>query len=171
MTSATMARSTPEEPRSMARLAGVFYLLTFATGALALVGRSRLSSASGMVASACYVVVTFLFFHLFKPINRKLSLLAACISLLGCAIGPLSLFIHAFSRINPLIVFGFYCLLIGYLILKSTFLPRALGWLMIFAGLGWLTFLSPALAKQLSPFSFLPGLLGEGALTLWLLAA
>jgi len=170
-TSATIERSAPEAPRSMARLAGVFYLLTFATGSLALFAGSRVSSASGMIAGACYVVVTFLFYHLFKPVNRNFSLLAACISLIGCAIGPLSLVVHALSRINPLAIFGFYCLLIGYLILKSTFLPRALGWLMVFAGLGWLTFLSPALAKQLSPFSFLPGLLGEGALTLWLLAA
>ena len=155
----------------MARLAGVFYLLTFATGSLALLGRSRVSAASGMIAGACYVVVTLLFYHLFKPVNRNLALLAACISLMGCGIGPLSLFVHAFSRINPLAVFGLYCLLTGYLILKSTFLPRALGWLMVFASLGWLTFLSPALARHLSPFNFLPGLLGEGALTLWLLAA
>jgi hypothetical protein len=35
--------------------------------------------------------------------------------------------------------------------------------------LGWLTFLSPPLANQLSPYIFAPGLLGEGALTLWLL--
>jgi hypothetical protein len=169
--SATTQGSAPETPRSMARLAGVFYLLTFVTGSLALFARSRVGNASGVLAGACYVVVTFLFYHLFKPVSRKLSLLAALISLIGCAIGPLSLLVHAVSRINPLAIFGFYCLLIGYLILNSTFLPRALGWLMVFAGAGWLTFLSPALARQLSPFNFLPGLLGEGALTVWLLAA
>src|SRR5690242_11005017 len=70
-TSATTDRTAPEVPRSMARLAGVFYLLTFATGSLALFAGSRLSSASGMIAGACYVVVTFLFYHLFKPVNRS----------------------------------------------------------------------------------------------------
>jgi len=40
---------------------------------------------------------------------------------------------------------------------------------MAFAGLGWLTFLSPELAKVLYPYNLAPGLLGEGALTLWLL--
>jgi hypothetical protein len=68
-----------------------------------------------------------------------------------------------------LVFFGFYCLLIGYLTFKSTFLPRILGVLMVFAGLGWLTFLSPALAKSLSPYILLPGILGEGLLTVWLL--
>jgi hypothetical protein len=68
-----------------------------------------------------------------------------------------------------LVFFGLQCLLIGYLILRSTFLPRILGALMVFAGLGWLTFLSPPLAKSLSPYNMLPGGLGELSLTLWLL--
>jgi hypothetical protein len=66
-------------------------------------------------------------------------------------------------------LFGFYCLLIGYLIFRSAFLPRFLGVLMAVAGLGWLTFLSPALARSLSPYNFLPGVFGEAWLTLWLL--
>jgi hypothetical protein len=60
--------------------------------------------------------------------------------------------------------------MIGYLIFRSTFLPRILAVLMVIAGLGWLTFLSPPLAF-LSPYIFVPGLVGEGALTVWLLAA
>jgi hypothetical protein len=68
-----------------------------------------------------------------------------------------------------LVFFGVYCLLIGYLIFRSTFLPRILGVLMAFGGLGWLTFLSPPLANYLSPYNLAPGMFGEGALTLWLL--
>jgi hypothetical protein len=40
---------------------------------------------------------------------------------------------------------------------------------MVFAGLGWLTYLSQPLATTLSPWILAPGILGEGALTLWLL--
>jgi hypothetical protein len=164
-----MERIAEASPRLKARIAGVFYLVTFLTGGAALFVRGRLGFAAGLIAGASYIAVTLLFYYLFKPVNRSLSLLAAFLSLVGCAIGPLSLFVRAASRINPLVFFGFYCLLIGYLIFRSTFLPRILGALMAFAGLGWLTFLSPPLANHLSPYIFAPGLLGEGALALWLL--
>jgi len=124
---------------------------------------------AGLIEYACYIVVTLLFYGLFKPVNRSLSLLAAFFSLVGCAIGALSLFHLARSHISPLVFFGFYCLLIGCLIFRSTFLPRTLGALMAFGGLGWLTFLSPPLAKYLFPYNLAPGIFGEGALTLWLL--
>lgn len=156
-------------PRFKARIAGGFYLLVFLTGGLALFVRGRLGSAAGLIAGACYIAVTLLFYGIFKPVNRNLSLLAAVISLAGIIIGPLSLLHLVPSNLNPLVFFGFYCLLIGYLIFRSTFLPRILGVLMVFAGLGWLTFVSPSLANYLSPYVFIPGLLGEGALTLWLL--
>jgi uncharacterized protein DUF4386 len=68
-----------------------------------------------------------------------------------------------------LVFFGFYCALIGYLIFRSTFLPRIIGALMAFAGLGYLTFLSPPLAEYLSPYNLAPAAFGEGSLMLWLL--
>jgi Domain of unknown function (DUF4386) len=68
-----------------------------------------------------------------------------------------------------LIFFGFYDLLIGYLIFRSAFLPRVLGVLMVIAGVGWLTFLSPPLANSLSPTNLVLGFLAELLLMLWLL--
>ncbi|HEV2615555.1 MAG TPA: DUF4386 domain-containing protein [Candidatus Acidoferrales bacterium] len=65
--------------------------------------------------------------------------------------------------------FGFYALLTGYLIFRSTFLPRILGVLSMAAGLGWLTFLSPILGYRLFPYLAGLGLLGSAALILWLL--
>ncbi len=206
------------------RIAGVFYLLTFLTGGISAFvdGRLevsgdaaatatnilahqalfRLGFAADLSVVACYIAVTALFYELFKPVNRNLSLLAAFFSLVGCAIqgticlfhlapfvvlgGPpystvfkveqlqalaymfLELYAQAFNICFAF--FGFYCLLIGYLIFRSTFLPRILGVLMAIGGLGWLTFLSPPLANSLWPYIAAPGILGEGSLTLWLLA-
>jgi len=65
--------------------------------------------------------------------------------------------------------FGFYALLTGYLIIKSTFLPRILGVLSMVAGVGWLTFLYPPLGYRLFLYVALFGLLGAAALILWLL--
>lgn len=154
-------------PRLKARLAGVFYLLTIVTGAFAAMS-SHGRTEAGLIASVCYIGVTVLFYGIFKPVNRSISLLAMLFSLAGCAFGLLSPF-HFAPPIDPLVFFGVYCLLIGFLILKSRFLPRILGVLMVCAGLGWLTFISPPLAKYLAPYNLAPGLLGEGALTLWLL--
>ena len=170
LTAVMTKRITETSPSLKARIAGVLYLLCFATGIPALFVRGRLGLLAGLTAGACYVAVTLLFYYIFKPVSRRLSLLAAVISLLGCAMGPLSLFHLVPVRINSLVFFGFYCLLIGYLILRSAFLPRILGVLMAIAGVGWLTFLSPALGNRLSPYIFAPGIIGEGALTLWLLA-
>src|SRR5258708_28595347 len=151
-----------------ARVAGVFYLITFVAGVFALLSVSgRL--ASNLVATASYVAVTLLFYDIFKPVNRSLSLLAAFFGLGGCAWGVLTMFHLAPLAINSLAFFGFYCLLIGYLIFRSAFLPRFLGMGMAIGGLGWLTFLSSPLANYLSPWNLAPGMIGEGLLTLWLL--
>jgi hypothetical protein len=73
------------------------------------------------------------------------------------------------SPISPLLFFSPFCLLIGYLILKSSFLPRVLGVLMVFAGLGWLAYLIPAVPHYLSLAIMVLGFLAELALCLWLL--
>jgi hypothetical protein len=112
----------------------------------------RLGLATGLIATACYVAVTALFYELFRPVNRSLSLLAAFFSLVGCAIlafaslfqlAPLvvlgggqylsvfkveqlralaSLFLELYGLGVSIcfVFFGVYCLLIGYLIFKSS---------------------------------------------------
>jgi hypothetical protein len=210
-------------PRSSARITGVVYLLYFLTAVSAefflsglvvsgdaaatannIVAHQlsfRLGLATGLIAIACYIAVTALFYDLFRPVSRSLSLLAAFFSLVGCTIQAfgslfqltplvvlgggqyLSVFkveqlralalmfleLHAQVVNICLVYFGFYCLLIGYLVFRSGFLPRILGVLMVFAGLGWLTFLSPPLANYLSPYILVLGFLAELSLCLWLL--
>jgi Domain of unknown function (DUF4386) len=73
-----------------------------------------------------------------------------------------------------LIFFGCVCLVLGYLIFKSGYLPKVVGVLMQIAGLCYLTdsfalILSPPLANRLFPAILLPAFVGEASLCLWLL--
>jgi hypothetical protein len=169
MSTTVMTETTPEvSPSLKARIAGLLYLITFVAGSLSLVSAGR-NAGAGLIAGASYVGVTLLFYVLFKPVSRRVSLIAALFSMTGCAVGVLGAFHLLSPSVNSLVFFGFYCLLIGYLVFKSTYLPRFLGVLMAMGGLGWLTFAWAPLATSLSPFNLVPGIVGEGALTLWLL--
>jgi hypothetical protein len=67
-----------------------------------------------------------------------------------------------------LVFFAFFMLGTGYLILKSTFLPRFIGVLLMIAGAAGLTFLFPGFASPhlawIAPF-----FVGEVVITFWLL--
>ena len=80
-----------------------------------------------------------------------------------------------FLRLNDyafqiyLVFFGAWCLLVGYLIFRATFLPRILGVLLAISGLGWVTYLYPPLAHRVYPFIAAASALGEIPLELWLI--
>jgi len=155
-------------PKVTARIAGLIYVVVFGLGIFSLFYRNAIGYAAAMISGLFYIAVTILFYFIFKPAGPKVSFVAAVVSLAGIAIGPLSLLVKPLAVISPLVFFGCYCSLIGYLIFRSTFLPKFLGVLMVFAGLGWFTFVKPSFAQSLAPYVFLPGIIGEGMLTLWL---
>jgi hypothetical protein len=70
--------------------------------------------------------------------------------------------------------FGFQILSVGYLIVRSSFLPRAIGALLVLGGACFLitsftNFVAPSLGDRLAPVLLPIVILGEGALALWLL--
>ncbi len=217
-------RITEASPRFKARIAGLFELLEGLTsgfgqvivpGMLVVSGNAaataanilahgslfRLSILAALIGLVCHIVWLFLFYELFKPVNRSLSLLAAFVGLVAIAIQACS----GLCRLAPLIImeggqsfsafnvdqlqaltlmslrfsarafntylafFGIWCVLIGYLIFRSTFMPRIIGVLEAFAGLCWLTFLWPPLGHYLSPYNQVLSAPGELSLMLWLL--
>jgi uncharacterized protein DUF4386 len=166
-------RTAEGKPRLRGRIAALFYLLNIISGSLALVFIGRNLAlyvhAANLTATIFYVIVTVLFYSIFKPVNRRVSLLAATFSLMGCAVGAINSLRPGTVPVNALVFFGVYCLLIGYLISKSTFLPRVLSILLVIGGFGWLTFVSRSLANALTPYNMAPGILAETLLTVWLL--
>jgi hypothetical protein len=217
-------RITEASPRLLARITGVFFLLTILTGIFAqgfvsqklinfgdaaatatniLTHKSlfQLGFTVYLVEMACQVAMTALFYVLLRPVSRSVSLLSAFWGLTGAVIKTFArvfyivpLFVlggapslSGFSpeqlqalallllRVNDvgagiaLAFFGFSTVLKGYLIFRSTFLPRWLGVLSIVSGLGWLTFLYPPLGYRAFPIVALLGLIGSAATIFWLL--
>ena len=68
-----------------------------------------------------------------------------------------------------LIFFGLWCILTGYLVWRSTFLPGLLGILLIVDGVGWTLFVWPPLATFLFPAIAVAAGLAELPMQLWLL--
>jgi hypothetical protein len=222
-------RITEWSPRFKARIAGALYLIGGTLGGFAEVfvrGKLvvhddaaatatnilthelfyRVGGVADLVSLVCDTAVALLFYDLFKPTSRSLSLLAAFFRLTWVApmvlnslnyFAPLVLlgssrYLAAFERDQlqglaytslklyaqgyniGLVFFGITCLLLGYLIFKSTFLPRVLGVLMAIAGLCYLinsfaNFLSPPFAHALFPWILLGAFPGEFGLMLWLI--
>lgn len=220
-----MERITETSPRLKARIAGVFEVLegtTSAFGQVFVLGRLVVSGnpaataanilgherlfwlgfASSLLGVACHIAWTLLFYYLFRPVNRTLSLLAAFVGIVVCGLQALTSFLYLapllilqsgnslaaftaqqvqelafiFIKLNSyafeidLVFFGLWCALTGYLIFKSTFLPRILGVLLTIDGLGWMMYVYPPLASHLFPFIATASALAEIPLELWLVA-
>lgn len=81
---------------------------------------------------------------------------------------------HSYGFGVALIFFGCACLVLGYLIFRSEYFPKAIGVLMQVAGACYLVdsfalILAPALANRLFPAILLPPFVGEASLCVWLL--
>lgn len=81
--------------------------------------------------------------------------------------------LHSYGFGVGLVFFGLTCLVFGFLIFKSGYLPRILGVMMMIAGGCYLTnsfvlLLAPTVAAIIVPAILLPSLVGELSLALWL---
>ncbi len=101
------------------------------------------------------------YLNTFQPNQlATLSLLSLNMQVQGYAIG--------------LVFFGFYCLLVGYVIFKSQMVPKFLGILYIISGLGYLInsftmFLSKDFLNPVFTYVAIPIFIGELSFCLWLL--
>jgi len=90
------------------------------------------------------------------------------------ALAYLSIQAHGRGFSIGLLFFGCVCLVLGWLIYRSGYLPRFLGILMVIGGMGYLAdgfalILSPSLHATIFPASLLPAFVAELSLCFWLL--
>ncbi|HEY8164841.1 MAG TPA: DUF4386 domain-containing protein [Gemmatimonadaceae bacterium] len=212
-------------PKRLARLTGVFYLVTIVAAIIAqgVIAERLVNSRDASVTAAnitahadlfrfgftmymiemvAQTIMTMLFYQLLKPVSRTGALIAAVIGVVGCGIKALSrLFFVApaivlegsqylntfsaqqlhslallFYELNEMgaaiavVFFGFSTLITGWLIIRSTYLPRVLGWFALVGGIGWLSCLWPPLGYRLNLYIAAVGLLGSLATIVWLIA-
>ena len=217
-------------PVILARIGGVLYLIIIALGLfgeafvrdkLLVSGNAaataenirsfewlwRLGTAGNLVHLVCAVVLTLIFYILFRVVSRDLALLLVFFDLISIGIEaasklslvaglfplsnapylkafePTQLHVLAYLAIREhgygfgisLIFFGCACLVVGYLIIRSGFLPKTIGVLMQIAGLCYLTnsfalLLNPEFASRIFPAILVPAFIGEASLCLWLIA-
>ena len=215
--------------KSLARIAGLCYLIVIVTGLFAEVFvRQKLTVSNdalktayniqhaemlfryGFVADLINFIVglpcVIIIYKLFKPIHKTLTRLAIMFVVIQTAIiavnllfqmtpllllrgdtylnslqpnqlaslSLLSLHIQALGYGIGLVFFGVYCLIIGYLIVKSSIVPRLLGILYCISGIGYLInsftmFLSKGFANPLFMYLAIPIFIGELSFCLWLL--
>ena len=161
---ATANSTLQASPHLIGRCTGAFYLTVIVTTiyGTAIAPGTRLGHTAGLASAVAYVTVTALLYHLLKPVGAPLALLAAFLNLKGVA-----------HQKDSLVFFGPFCLVTGYLVFSSTFLPWPNGVLMMLAGLGLLTnalspLLWPSHPPVLSTMAWSLDGLGETSFTLWL---
>jgi hypothetical protein len=213
-----------ESPKLLARLAGVFFLLTILGGLIAqgfisdsLINFSDAAATANnilanrglfqagftifLIEMACQLITTVLIYRLLRPVNRTLALVMLSFELMAITIktfarvffiSPLWILEHAtalggisanqvqslalvllrvgdIGAATAIAFFGFSGVPMGYLVYRSGYLPRWLGVLGMIAGLGWLTFLYPALGRPLFMYIALFALVVSVAKIFWLI--
>jgi Domain of unknown function (DUF4386) len=171
-TAVMMERIREVSPRLKAQIAGVVFSLAMLTAAfMQFFVHRRLSFAADLVTGIIEVsgmlAVTLLFYDIFKAVKQETLFARAVFQFRGTHIRASS--IQSAERDDRHRISRTLLLPDGYLLFRSTFLPRILGAPMAFAGLGWLVFLSPTLTHFLSPYNLAVGMLGEASVCLWLL--
>ena len=170
---------------------------TTATSILANEGLYRTGFTVFLIEMTAQIVMTVLFYYLLKPVSRSGAMLATVLGLTGAVIKtvarvfflvPLGV-LHgsAFdaSQVNSLALlllrinndgaavalafFGPSTFLTGWLIMKSTFLPRWMGILSIVGGILWTSYYVPSLGSSLFLVSAIFALIGSLATIGWLI--
>jgi uncharacterized protein DUF4386 len=154
-------------------------------------GLWRLGIAFDVVAQVCDVPVMLILFLLLSPVNKNLARLALLFNVVQTAalvanqltlvaaqltsagqpaLTDIAIRAYSYGEALGLVFFGFTCLLEGYLIRHSGYLPSILGVLMQIAGVAYVgnSFLLLIAPDAASILFLIPTVVAELSLALWL---
>jgi hypothetical protein len=162
-------------------------------------GDYRLGGVAEIVVLACDIALAAIFYRLLRPVSRTVAMLAAFFRLAYAAINGANVILHfapllvltgqpapqqslavTFTQLHllgfdvALVFFGIHVALLGYLMFRSTYLPRVLGLLLMLGGAAYLTnslisLLLPGALSGRALILLAPAGLAEIAIALWLL--
>lgn len=188
----------PISPRNTARWAGALFLLTIAGGVAGTLiagdqptdpATIRIAYSLFMIEMSCQIATTTLMYQLLRPVNSNAALFMAVFGYAGATVkivariflyslvfvksGPDIAFlmnkINAFGSGTACIFLGISTVFLGFLMLRSGFLPRFLGYLGIISGIGWSTFVYPPFSARIFMPLALFALVDSAILIAWLL--
>lgn len=156
-------------------------------------GLYRLGFAIPLAAVGLHMAWALMIYQLFRVVNQTINQLALLVILVGCAVqataavvylSPLLYLQAGFTQVDTvmllislshltfdvyLVFFGAWCVLLGYLIIGSTFMPRVIGVLLVADGIGWMTYLVPPFATSIFAVIAVVAGVAEFSLLLWML--
>jgi hypothetical protein len=139
---------------------------------LSLAGMTLRSMPLKLVGNATGFVLAVLLYRLFAPADPHIALALLPLAFIHYVIqGVGQVRADAGTLRLALLPFAVYLMVLGYLIVESTFAPVGLGVLVILAGVGWLITVVPGAPtwSTLAVVAF--GVIAEVALAIWLLIA
>ena len=155
----------------------------------------RLGFLVSVAGVAFHLVWGLLMYQLLRPVQRTVAAIAILLILTCCAMQALTALLYlapllvlqgpaagqtrdlAYALVQldgaafnvDLVFFGLWCVLTGWLIWRSGFLPRLLGVLLALDGVGWTLYLWPPLATFVFPAIAAASAVAELPLMAWLL--
>lgn len=163
---------TPRD-RKIGIVYALYFIMAFASVAAIKAPGGSAGHAAGiglqLLSTAVYAVLVVLLARLLSVVQGGTAATAAGAGLAGCVVQAYGIVTGSLGAMHlALAIFGVFCILLGGLIIGSSFIPRILGVLLVAAGIGWMAFLAPNLGSAPARYIEALGGVAEIAFMLWL---
>jgi hypothetical protein len=151
------------------KIVGLIYVAWFL---LSFAGMTLQNVPLQVFATASNFVLAVFIYRLFAPADPSIALALLPLAFFHCLIQAVGQIQADAGLLRfALLPFAGYLMVLGYLIVRSTFFPDALGVLVAVAGLAWVLAVVPGVPTWCTLAVVVLGVVAEGALAIWLIIA